>query len=224
MTDDQVTAPVDVDRQLHEVRRGVTIGAHETGAAAVPTIVELSEVYATTVDDLWDACTTPERLPRWFAPVTGELRLGGRFQVEGNAGGVVEQCEPPHSFRITWEFGGAVTWVDVALEAAGADAARLTLRHSGDTPAEMWDQFGPGAVGLGWDLALLGMASHLAGHDLPPEATQWEQSDEAKRFIREAAAAWGRAAVAGGSPEQAALEAAERTKAFYLGEGPGAAG
>ncbi|MFC8042953.1 SRPBCC family protein [Nocardia sp. NPDC057353] len=224
MTDDQVTAPVDVDRQLRDVRRGVTIGAHEPGAAAVPTIVELSEQYATTVEDLWEACTSAERLPRWFAPVTGDLRLGGRFQVEGNASGVVEECEPPRSFRITWEFGGAVTWVDVALEPVGDDAARLTLRHSGDTPSEMWDQFGPGAVGLGWDLALLGMASHLAGHDLPPEATQWEQSDEAKRFIREAAAAWGQAAIAGGTPEQAALDAADRTRAFYLGEGPGVAG
>ena len=32
--------------------------------------------YATTPADLWQACTEPERLERWFAPVTGDLRSG----------------------------------------------------------------------------------------------------------------------------------------------------
>ena len=31
--------------------------------------------------DLWEALTSAERIPRWFAPVSGDLRLGGRFQV-----------------------------------------------------------------------------------------------------------------------------------------------
>ena len=31
--------------------------------------------YDTTVDDLWEAITTPERLARWFLPVEGDLKL-----------------------------------------------------------------------------------------------------------------------------------------------------
>lgn len=221
MSDDQVTAPVDVDHQLDAVQRRVEIEPAEPGAAGPRTLVELSEVYDTTVEDLWDACTSAERLPRWFAPVTGELRLGGHYQVEGNAGGVVEQCDPPRSFRITWEFGGGVSHVEVALEPAG-EQARLTLRHTGETPAEFWDQFGPGATGVGWDLALLGMAAHLRGHDLPREAGDWETSAEAKGFMAGAASRWGDAAAAAGADADEARAAAERTRAFYLGEGPGA--
>ena len=51
--------------------------------------------YDTGIKDLWDALTNPERLPRWFSPVTGDLKLGGRYQVEGNAGGTVTVCDPP---------------------------------------------------------------------------------------------------------------------------------
>ncbi len=43
--------------------------------------------YAGAVDEVWDALTNPERIPRWFLPISGELRLGGRYQLTGNAGG-----------------------------------------------------------------------------------------------------------------------------------------
>ena len=54
--------------------------------------------YPAPVEDVWDAITNPERIPRWIGgAVTGELRLGGRYQIEGNAGGEVLACEPPRS-------------------------------------------------------------------------------------------------------------------------------
>lgn len=33
--------------------------------------------------DVWDAVTSPERIARWFLPVTGEFRVGGHYQLEG---------------------------------------------------------------------------------------------------------------------------------------------
>ena len=39
--------------------------------------VTLQRRYDTTPEDLWDALTSPERLPRWLLPVSGELKLGG---------------------------------------------------------------------------------------------------------------------------------------------------
>ena len=51
--------------------------------------------YPTSADDVWDALTSPERLPRWFMPISGDLELGGRYQLEGNAGGTIETCDPP---------------------------------------------------------------------------------------------------------------------------------
>ncbi|MGH9223767.1 MAG: hypothetical protein ACRD2W_08260 [Acidimicrobiales bacterium] len=49
-------------------------------------VVSISRTYDTTVEDLFDACTSAERIPRWFLPVTGNLRVGGRYQLAGNAG------------------------------------------------------------------------------------------------------------------------------------------
>src|SRR5690606_15771911 len=102
------TAPADP----HAIRRGLVTRTDERGEAKVQTV---AQTYATTVEDLWDAVTNQERLPRWFAPVTGDLELGGRYQVVGNAGGTIESCEPPHRFRATWEFAGQVTWIAVTV-------------------------------------------------------------------------------------------------------------
>jgi uncharacterized protein YndB with AHSA1/START domain len=96
----------DIDPQISAVRREVGTRERDGREAKVVTI---SQAYDTDVDDLWEACTSAERLARWFAPVSGELRLGGRYQIEGNASGTVERCDPPKSFSLTWEFGGGVS-------------------------------------------------------------------------------------------------------------------
>src|SRR6186713_2161510 len=85
--------------------------------------------YPTGIDDLWQAITDAERIPRWFMPISGELRLGGRYQLEGNAGGTITRCEPPRALGVTWEFGGGMSWVSVTLDAEGEDCTRLTLEH-----------------------------------------------------------------------------------------------
>ena len=38
--------------------------------------VRVEDIYDTDIDDLWEACTTPERLARWIAEVSGDLRVG----------------------------------------------------------------------------------------------------------------------------------------------------
>ena len=57
--------------------------------------------YETSLEDLWDAVTTATRIERWFLPVSGELKLGGRYQLKGNAGGTVTACDAPRSFATT---------------------------------------------------------------------------------------------------------------------------
>lgn len=39
--------------------------------------VRVDDLYDTDIEDLWQACTTPERLTRWIATVDGDLRVGG---------------------------------------------------------------------------------------------------------------------------------------------------
>ena len=89
-----------------------------------------SRCYDSTVEDLWNAVTKGERIPRWFLPITGDLEPGGRYQLEGNAGGTITACERLSHFGLTWEFGGDVSWVDVRLSDDGPGRARLVLTHT----------------------------------------------------------------------------------------------
>jgi uncharacterized protein YndB with AHSA1/START domain len=178
--------------------------------------------YEAPIEDLWDALTNPERLPRWFLPVSGDLRVGGRYQTQGNAGGVVERCERPDLLALTWEFGGEVTWLELRLTEAGTDLTVLELAHTAYVDPDRWAEFGPGAVGIGWDLALNGLALHLrTGEALDPgEAEAWSMSAEGVEFITGASSAWTRAAVEGGDDAVAAEAAGARTTAFYTGQPP----
>lgn len=166
--------------------------------------------------DLWDALTNADRLPRWFLPVSGDLRAGGRYQLQGNAGGVIERCEEPESFAVTWEFGGMLSWVEVTLTPDG-ERTTLELAHEAHVDPGRWGQFGPGAVGVGWDLALMGLGRHLdSGAPADPGlAVAFPASPDGAEFIRAAAARWAAAAVADGDEPGAAQQAAERTVAFY---------
>jgi len=171
---------IDVTHQIDAVRRAVGVREYKGGVARV---VTLGQAYDATVDDVWDACTSAERIPRWFLPVSGDLRLGGTYQLEGNAGGTIERCEPPRSFAATWEYGGEVSWIEVRVTPEGG-RTRLELEHIAHVDDERWARFGPGAVGVGWDLGLLGLAGHLgspAGFLDPDESVAWMGSDEGRR-------------------------------------------
>ena len=48
--------------------------------------------YATDADDLWDAVTNGERIPRWFLPISGDLL--GSLPFTGSLGSVSGSSEP----------------------------------------------------------------------------------------------------------------------------------
>jgi uncharacterized protein YndB with AHSA1/START domain len=172
--------------------------------------------YAAERTDVWDALTNAERIPRWFLPVSGDLVVGGRYQFEGNAGGVVESCQQPESLAVTWEFGGMVSWVQVYLSEADGGTT-LELVHEAHVDPDMWAQFGPGAAGVGWDLGLFGLDQHLASGAAvdPAEAATWPTSPEGAEFVRLAGEGWAQAAIGDGDDPEQARAAAERTVAAY---------
>src|SRR6201996_2083125 len=94
------------------VAREVRTSARDGAATR---IVVARRLYPAPQADLWDALTNPERIPRWFLPVTGDLRVGGRYQFAGNSGGIITECVPNKKIGATWEFGGGGTWVTVTL-------------------------------------------------------------------------------------------------------------
>lgn len=206
---------IDAAEQINAVRRQLGTRVFGPGEARVSTI---SQTYDTEAGDLWDACTNPERLPRWFLPVTGDLKVGGRYQLEGNAGGTVERCDPPKNFFVTWEFNGMVSWLEVRVTPEADGRARLELEHTARVDDDLWAQYGPGATGIGWDLALWGLANHLApgGPRVTPEnAEAWTMSPEGLAFVTAAAEQWRLAHVESGVDEETANAACDRVTAFY---------
>jgi uncharacterized protein YndB with AHSA1/START domain len=192
-----------------EVRSGFRDGSATKIAIARRT-------YRAAQADLWEALTSADRIPRWFLPVSGDLRAGGRYQLEGNAGGVIERCKEPESFAVTWEFGEMMSWLEVTLTPDG-EHTTLELAHEAPVDPTLWGQFGPGALGVGWDLALMGLGRHLdTGQPVDPHvAIAFPASPEGAQFIRTAAAGWADAAIADGDEPGTAQQASARTVAFY---------
>jgi uncharacterized protein YndB with AHSA1/START domain len=205
---------IDVTQQINSVQRTVGTRDLEAGHARAVTI---SRTYGAAIEDVWDACTNPERIPRWFLPVSGDLRLGGHYQLQGNAGGTIERCDPPKSFFATWEAGGHVTWIEVRLTVEAADETRLEIEHIARVGDERWAEFGPAGVGIGWDMIIMGLTLHLSGRSAvdPKESMAWAVSEEGRRFMRLSGERWCEAHIASGDDEAEARALAERTIAAY---------
>jgi hypothetical protein len=119
---------------------------------------------------------------------------------------------------VTWEFDEQVSWLEVRVVPDVGDRTRLELEHIAHVSEDLWAQFGPGAVGIGWDLALLGLAQHLSDGEplLTPEtAPAWYGSGEGVEFVMASAERWYAADVASGQDAQAARAATDRVKAAY---------
>jgi uncharacterized protein YndB with AHSA1/START domain len=209
---------IDVIHEISSVDRQV--GSRTLGAGEARTVT-VSRVYDTPPEDLWDACTNPERISRWFLPISGDLRQGGRYEFQGNASGEISRCEPPHSVDATWEYGGETSWVELRLTPEPDGRTRFALEHIAHVNDELWAQFGPGAVGIGWDQGLLGLALHLtSGAERPDRAAveAWLASAEGRQFIRLASERWAEASIAAGTDADEAQAAAARTTDAYSGE------
>ena len=115
------TEQVNHTARLDSVTRTVTSGRRD---GADTKTVTVSQSYPVGIDELWAAVTDGERISRWLMPITGDLRLGGRYQLEGNAGGTIEECLPRERIAVTWEYGDEVSWV-VALLTGDEHASAL---------------------------------------------------------------------------------------------------
>jgi uncharacterized protein YndB with AHSA1/START domain len=207
----------DLIDELQSTARAVGTGTLPAGEARV---VTLSRRYPAGIEDVWDALTDPKRIARWFLPVSGDLRLGGSYQLEGNAGGEIRVCEPPRRLLVTWVMGEPPgpedsSLVEVVLDADG-DGTRLTLTHTAVVPPEMWDTYGPGAVGVGWDLVLVGLGHHLAGEDLGGDPAELETRPEMRAAMTASSEAWGVAYREAGADADLVTLTTAATTAFYV--------
>lgn len=138
---------------------------HRTIPAGEARVAVFTRTYATSVEDLWDACTNPERLRRWYVPVSGDFRVGGTIQQEMMAPGTIEVCDPPHLLKIS--LAGGVDEVEVRLAPGPEDGtATLELQHattldSHEIGGERFDAIF--CMGGGYYPRLLALDRHLRG-------------------------------------------------------------
>jgi uncharacterized protein YndB with AHSA1/START domain len=207
---------IDIARELEAVHREV---ADRTVPAGDAKAVILEREYDAPIEDVWDALTNPERIGRWFLPISGDYRLGGTYQFEGNAGGEIRECDQPNRLKVTWVYGPVksdadISEVELRLSRAGDNRTRFVLEHTAVVPEEFWAMYGPGAVGVGWEGGLLGLELHLRGGSVG-DPLAWQVSDEGRQFNTRSSEAWGDAYRAYGADEDAVATAVANATAFY---------
>lgn len=206
----------DVEKHLVAIDRSVSFLERDGKSASA---VAISRTFDANLSDLWNAVTNPDRLPLWFTNVTGDLQLNGRYHVEGNASGTITDCKPQSHVALTWEIFGDISWVELRFDSEAPNLTRLTLTHTSHI-SEHWDTYGPGATGVGWEMAFLGLALYLADRDhyKKPDETEFAHSLDGKAFITSSSNAWADAGIAAGTDPDMAREAARQTTAFYTGQ------
>lgn len=174
---------IDIANQLKAIHREVTRGQGDDGEVVT---VSIRRTYDGAVTDVWDALTDPDRMKRWFVPISGDLKEGGSFQLEGNAGGDILRCEPPHLLKVT--FGGPTSVVELRLSPDGEDRTTLELDHT--VPIEM-AQNGAGALytGPGWDGGFVALDLYLRG-EMSDDPVAVANSPEGQELSKESVEAW----------------------------------
>ena len=143
--------------------------------------VRVEDVYDTDIEDLWQACTTPERLARWIAQVSGDLRQGGTvhavFTSTWSGPARIDTCDPPHHLLVTTQPG---TDDEAEIEAwltPEGDGTRLVVEERG-LPLGALHFYGAGwqvhLEDLGRSLAT-GGGAHAGGWSEQRPAPAWHQ-------------------------------------------------
>jgi uncharacterized protein YndB with AHSA1/START domain len=132
-------------------------------------IVRMEDRYDTSIEDLWSALTDPQRLARWVAEVSGDLRPGGDLRASFTSGwegaGRVDECEPPRRLLLTLDPGQEDETVIEAELFAEGDQTRLVVEERGLPLAEL------AAHGAGWQAHVEDLAAYLGGR----ERVDWRQ-------------------------------------------------
>jgi uncharacterized protein YndB with AHSA1/START domain len=165
---------------------------HRRIPAGEARVAVFTRTYETTVEDLWDACTNPERLRRWYVPVSGELRVGGNFQQVNMGSGTILECEAPQMLKLS--LGGGADEIELRLSLGPEDGTTtLELQHattlgSHNIGGQMYDTIF--CMGGGYYPRLLALDLHLRG-TLPEDydSTAFHLNPEMRPTIERGSAA-----------------------------------
>ena len=109
--------------------------------------VRVEDLFDTTIDDLWEACTAPARLGRWIAEVSGDLREGGTvhavFTSTWTGPATIDVCDAPHHLLLTTEPGTDDEGQIEAWLSAEGSRTRLVVEERG-LPVDKLHFYGAG--------------------------------------------------------------------------------
>ncbi|MEU7002592.1 SRPBCC family protein [Nonomuraea sp. NPDC046570] len=200
---------IDIVSEIKAVHREVaTRPATDRGDLVA---VALRRTYRAAVEDVWEALTDPDRVKRWFVPLSGDLREGGEYALENTGGGQILRCDRPKLLRLT--FGDESSIVEVRLTAEG-ESTVLEFDHT--VPLAMAGNVaGALHVGPGWDGGLLALGMYLRGEEIP-DPVAMANTVEAQEFFKAAVLEWGALVEAAGdlAPEEVA-EAVKATVSHF---------
>jgi uncharacterized protein YndB with AHSA1/START domain len=162
-----------------------SMGRRDIPAGSARTAV-LKRRYEAPIEDVWHAITTPDRVDRFFLPLTGDLRVGGSYELQGNAGGKILACEAPTLLRLEWtplDGRGYSDQVEVRLAPDGPDATWLELEHASIADVFRNDpETGCYGVGTGWEGPMHYLGEYLRGVLPDRPSTEWYSFDEAEEL------------------------------------------
>lgn len=132
--------------------------------------VRAEDVYDTDIDDLWQACTQPDRLARWIAQVSGQPEVDAMIEVtftsSWNGPARIEVCDAPRHLLVSMEPGGdEETQLEAWLTAEGR-RTRLVVEERGLALS------GLHFYGAGWQAHLDDLARYLT-NDQPVHPEGW---------------------------------------------------
>jgi uncharacterized protein YndB with AHSA1/START domain len=153
--------------------------------------VRLRRRFDAPIEDVWSAITDPARLGAWFGNVTGDLRPGGHYELEGNAHGAILDCRRPHHLAVIWDFSGE-TELDLRLAEDPGGGTVLELEHAAVIPDEY--VAGVGQFASNWELGMYLLDEYLHG-SLPAEARDWAAGENltpaVEGLIARSVGSWG---------------------------------
>lgn len=121
--------------------------------------VSLRRTFPATLDQLWETCTKPDVLSRWYGTVTGDARVGGSVVLADVASTCdVLRCEPPNRLDVTWQTDDETTVVSLLLRAVDG-GTELRLEHLGIATPDA------GGHGSGWEREFGRLEALLTGAD-----------------------------------------------------------
>ncbi|MDN5764843.1 MAG: SRPBCC domain-containing protein [Humibacillus sp.] len=142
--------------------------------------VRVEDVYDTDIDDLWEACTTPERLARWIATVAGDLQLGETVHAVFTstwAGPVrIEACDAPHHLLLTMEPGADDETQLEAWLTSEESRTKLVVEERG-LPLDKLHFYG-----AGWQVHLEDLGRSVAS-DSPAHVGGWSEQAAAPAWL-----------------------------------------